>query len=118
MALFSRKDRNADIEKYITQAVEKAAQSLMGTPMYNQAGYANVVPAQPVGGQGLAQQSGWEAVALPRPGDAFGSMLGPAAPLLPSPIDPVSELTGRAEPRKFQYQVAYNLNLTQQEVPW
>ena len=38
MALFSRKDRNADIEKYITQAVEKAAQSLMGTPMYNQAG--------------------------------------------------------------------------------
>ena len=118
MALFSRKDRKADIDKYITEAVEKAAQSLMGTPMYNNAGYANVVPAQPTGAQGLAQQSGWEAVALPRPGDAFGSMLGPAAPLLPSPIDPVSELTGRAEPRKFQYQVAYNLNLTQQEVPW
>ena len=118
MALFSRKDRKADIDKYITEAVEKAAQSLMGTPMYNNAGYANVVPAQPTGGQGLAQQSGWEAVALPRPGDAFGSMLGPAAPLLPSPIDPVSEISGRAEPRKFQYQVAYNLNLTQQEVPW
>ena len=118
MALFSRKDRKADIDKYITEAVEKAAQSLMGTPMYNNAGYANVIPAQPTGGQGLAQQSGWEAVALPRPGDAFGSMLGPAAPLLPSPIDPVSEISGRAEPRKFQYQVAYNLNLTQQEVPW
>ena len=118
MALFSRKDRKADIDKYITEAVEKAAQSLMGTPMYNAAGYANVVPAQPTGGQGLAQQSGWEAVALPRPGDAFGSMLGPAAPLLPSPIDPVSAISGRAEPRKFQYQVAYNLNLTQQEVPW
>ena len=118
MALFSRKDRKADIDKYITEAIEKAAQSLMGTPMYNNAGYANVVPAQPTGGQGLAQQSGWEAQALPRPGDAFGSMLGPAAPLLPSPIDPVSELTGRAEPRRFEYQVAYNLNLTQQEVPW
>ena len=118
MALFSRKDRKADIDKYITEAIEKAAQSLMGTPMYNNAGYANVVPAQPTGGQGLAQQSGWEAVALPRPGDAFGSMLGPAAPLLPSPIDPVSAISGRAEPRKFQYQVAYNLNLTQQEVPW
>ena len=118
MALFSRKDRKADIDKYITEAIEKAAQSLMGTPMYNNAGYANVIPAQPTGGQGLAQQSGWEAVALPRPGDAFGSMLGPAAPLLPSPIDPVSEISGRAEPRKFQYQVAYNLNLTQQEVPW
>jgi hypothetical protein len=118
VALFSRKDRKADIDKYITEAIEKAAQSLMGTPMYNNAGYANVVPAQPTGGQGLAQQSGWEAVALPRPGDAFGSMLGPAAPLLPSPIDPVSELTGRAEPRRFEYQVAYNLNLTQQEVPW
>jgi SPP1 gp7 family putative phage head morphogenesis protein len=118
VALFSRKDRKADIDKYITEAVEKAAQSLMGTPMYNNAGYANVVPAQPTGGQGLAQQSGWEAVALPRPGDAFGSMLGPAAPLLPSPIDPVSAISGRAEPRKFQYQVAYNLNLTQQEVPW
>jgi hypothetical protein len=118
VALFSRKDRKADIDKYITEAIEKAAQSLMGTPMYNNAGYANVVPAQPTGGQGLAQQSGWEAVALPRPGDAFGSMLGPAAPLLPSPIDPVSEISGRAEPRKFQYQVAYNLNLTQQEVPW
>ena len=118
MALFSRKDRKADIDKYITEAIEKAAQSLMGTPMYNQAGYANVIPAQPVGGQGLAQQSGWEAVALPRPGDAFGSMLGPAAPLLPSPIDPVNPDTGRAEPRKFQFQVAYNLNLTQQDVPW
>ena len=118
MALFSRKDRKADIDKYITEAVEKAAQSLMGTPMYNQAGYANVIPAQPVGGQGLAQQSGWEAVALTRPGDAFGSMLGPAAPLLPSPIDPVNPDTGRAEPRKFQFQVAYNLNLTQQDVPW
>ena len=118
MALFSRKDRKADIDRYITEAVEKAAQSLMGTPMYNQAGYANVVPAQPIGGQGLAQQSGWEATALPRPGDAFGSMLGPAAPLLPSPIDPVNPDTGRAEPRKFQFQVAYNLNLTQQDVPW
>ena len=118
MALFSRKDRKADIDRYITEAVEKAAQSLMGTPMYNQAGYANVVPAQPIGGQGLAQQSGWEATALPRPGDAFGSMLGPAAPLLPSPIDPVDPATGRAEPRKFQFQVAYNLNLTQQDVPW
>jgi len=118
VALFSRKDRKADIDRYITEAVEKAAQSLMGTPMYNQAGYANVVPAQPVGGQGLAQQSGWEATALPRPGDAFGSMLGPAAPLLPSPIDPVDPATGRAEPRKFQFQVAYNLNLTQQDVPW
>jgi hypothetical protein len=86
--------------------------------MYNQTGYANVVPAEPTGGQNLAQSSGLIAQSLDRPGSAFGAILGPAAPLLPSPIDPVLPDTGRAEPRRYEYQVAANLNLNLQEVPW
>lgn len=135
MPLFSRKNKTAEIAKAVAEELNKAGayggagangpyggslpQSLMGTPMYNQTGYANVVPAEPTsGGQGLAQQSGWVAQSLERPGSAFGSMLGPAAPLLPSPIDPLNPETGRAEPRLWQYEVATNLNLTQTDVPW
>jgi hypothetical protein len=60
---------------------------------------------------------------MPRPGfveggGGFGAMLGPAAPLLPAPIDVVLDESGRALPRKYEYQTAINLNITQTEVPF
>ena len=116
MALFSRKDKNAEIAKAIADEIQK---SLAGTPMAN-SGYARSTPAQPyetMGGQGVIQVTG-EAQAMRRWGQDFGAIMGPAAPLLPAPLDPVQDDSGRAIPRKYEYQVATNLNLTQVEVPF
>ena len=119
MPLFGRKDKTEDIAKKVANELVK---SLAGTPYagMSASGYAPGTVAQPttgMGGQGLIQVAG-EAVPMPRPGAAFGSMLGPAAPLLPMPIDPVLDTSGRALPRKWQFPVAANLNLTQTEVPY
>ena len=116
MALFSRKDKTAEIVKAVAEEIQK---SLAGTPMAN-SGYANSTAANPytgMGGQGLIQVQG-ESVPMRRWGQDFGSMLGPAAPLLPAPIDPVLDDSGRPIPRKYEYQIAVNLNLTQTEVPF
>jgi Phage portal protein len=44
---------------------------------------------------------------------------GPGMPLFPSPIDPVNESTGRAEPRIYQYDVSTNLpGMTDRLIPW
>jgi hypothetical protein len=37
---------------------------------------------------------------------------GPGTPITPGAINPVSEETGRPEPRRFEYQVAQNINVT------
>ena len=116
MALFSRKDKTAEIIKAVSEEIQK---SLAGTPMAN-SGYANSTAANPysgMGGQGLIQVQG-ESTPMRRWGQDFGSMLGPAAPLLPAPIDPVLDDSGRPIPRKYEYQIAVNLNLTQSEVPF
>ena len=119
MALFSRKDKNAELAKAVA---EEIAKSLGGTPL-SSAGYSVSSAASPysgVAGDTLINSSNANGVAVPmvRPGADFGSMLGPSAPLLPMPIDPVLDESGRAMPRKYEYQVAINLNLTQTEVPF
>ena len=119
MALFSRKDKNAELAKAVA---EEIAKSLAGTPM-GSSGYSTASAASPysgVAGDTLINSSNANGVAVPMPrqGSDFGSMLGPSAPLLPMPIDPVLDESGRAMPRKYEYQVAINLNLTQTEVPF
>jgi len=118
---FSRKARDQKLAETVAEAVKAGlAGSPMGTTNYNRA-----TPAEPystVGGQGIVTGIG-QAIPMERPGvtpggGGFGAMLGPAAPLLPAPIDAVLDETGRALPRKYEYQVATNLNLTQQEVPY
>jgi len=116
MALFKRKDNKALAAEIIAE-LQKAG--LNGSP-YANSGYATASSAEPYqnsGGQGLIQVAG-QAVPMERPGGAFGAILGPAAPLLPAPIDTVLDESGRAMPRKYEYQVAVNLNLTQTEVPF
>lgn len=122
MAIWNRKPKtsDADLAKLIAEEVSKA----INNP-YAAAGGA-VVPSMPGmpsgyaggGGQGLLQTPGAPAMPLPRPADAFGSQLGPAMPYLPAPLDPVFDDSGRALPRKYEYEVAWNLNLTQQVTPW
>ena len=87
------------------------------------AGYSNTSAAMPSqmtgsGGQGLIQTPGRQANPLPRMSSDFGSQLGPSAPFLPAPLDPVFDDSGRALPRIWEYPVAWNLDLNQRSTPW
>ena len=125
---FSRKARDQKLAETVAEAVKAG---LSGSPM-GASNYNRATPAEPYstsGGQGIITGIG-QAVPMERPGigyesgqpgfvgSGFGAIMGPAAPLLPAPIDVVLDETGRAMPRKFEYQVAVNLNLTQEETPY
>ena len=115
MALFRRKDKTLEMAKAIVAELEKGV---------NVGPYANVGYAQSAAQMtqnmtpGTQIQVAGEAVAMPRPGGGFGAILGPSAPLLPAPLDPTLDESGRAVPRKYEYQVAQNLNITQTLVPY
>ena len=36
---------------------------------------------------------------------------GPGNPIIPGAINPINPLTGRPEPRRYEYQVAQNINI-------
>lgn len=116
MAIFNRrKNDSAAIEKAVTDALEKAG--LTGTPMQG----ANATPVQaPQFAQSIADQVHilGNTVPLPRPTRDFDTIFGPARPLQPAAIDEVDPLTGRAMPRRWEYDVAHNLNISQTTVPW
>ena len=115
MALFRRKDKTLEMAKAIVAELEKGA---------NVGPYANVGYAQSAAQMtqnmtpGTQIQVAGEAVAMPRPGGGFGAILGPSAPLLPAPLDPTLDQSGRAVPRKYEYAVSQNLNITQTLVPY
>ena len=121
MALFNRKKKDdALVERLVAELTK--ANNMATTPMGG-AGYTTATAAQPSmmqtsGGQGLIQTPGMQANPLPRPSTSFGSQLGPAAPFLPAPLDPVFDDSGRALPRLWEYPVAWNLDLNQRSTPW
>ena len=122
MALFSRKKNDDALVSRIVEELTKASNNLAGTPM-GSAGYSTSSAAMPsqmtgTGGQGLIQTPGRQANPLPRMASDFGSQLGPSAPFLPAPLDPVFDETGRALPRIWEYPVAWNLDLNQRSTPW
>ena len=121
MALFQRKNKTT-LAAEIVAEMQKAG--MANSPLGNAGGYNSAYAANQMGtaGQGIVTTVG-QAVPMPRPGfveggGGFGAMLGPAAPLLPAPIDVVLDESGRALPRKYEYQTAINLNITQTEVPF
>jgi len=117
MAIFGRrKNDSAELIERIVSEVQKATNNLGVTPMSSAAPYASTGTG--AGGQGLIQTPGAQATPLPRYADQFGSQLGPSAPFIPAPLDPVFDDSGRALPRLYEYPVAWNLNLTTQNVPW
>jgi hypothetical protein len=117
MAIFGRnKNDNAELIEQIVSELKKAQNNLGVTPMSSAAPYASTGTG--AGGQGLIQTPGREATPLPRFANTFGSQLGPSAPFIPAPLDPVFDDSGRALPRLYEFPVAWNLNLTTQNVPW
>ena len=113
MALFSRKDKTAEIVKGVVEELTKA-----GAPMASmlQGGQLNGSPVQ-TGIPVMAQQV-TAATPLARPMSQFGAAFNPGTPLFPGAIDPVNPITGRAEPRITQYQVAENLMIAQEPAPF
>ena len=126
MALFSRKKKNETLVTQIVAELQKATGNNMGNTPYGGTGYATTSAAMPSqmvqspgsGGQGLLQTPGTQANPLPRYSYDFGSQLGPSAPFLPAPLDPVFDDSGRALPRLWEYPVAWNLDLNQRTAPW
>ena len=51
--------------------------------------------------------------ALPRNPLLAGVPFGPGIPITPGAINPVNPITGRPEPRRYEYQVAQNINITE-----
>jgi hypothetical protein len=61
---------------------------------------------------GLAmQQTYGNNVALPRAPFSATVPFGPGNPIIPGAINPVNPTTGRPEPRRYEYQVAQNINI-------
>ncbi len=55
--------------------------------------------------------------ALTRDSGTFGSQLGPNYPLIPFALDPLGP-NGRPDPRKFQYDISWNLQVTRELAKW
>ena len=62
--------------------------------------------------QGIALQYGASSP-MPRPPQMANVPFAPGLPLIPGAINPVNPETGRAEPRRYEYQVAQNINVTE-----
>jgi len=87
--------------------VEKAAPNLpAGAVVMNEQQMRNAVP-------GAIGQNYGTVTALPRNPLLAGVPFGPGIPITPGAINPVNPLTGRPEPRRYEYQVAQNINITE-----
>ncbi|MFC5184381.1 phage portal protein [Actinomadura harenae] len=67
----------------------------------------------------LSNQRAGQAVPLPKPEEWWTTPFNPGRPFDPSPINPVREDTGRAEPRTWQAPVGWNLQTAPHKlIPW
>ena len=114
MPLFSRKNKTEELAKAV------AAELAKNVGPYPAGTYSQASAAAPYTNSNMSGQIqiAGESVPMDRPAGAFGAILGPSAPMLPAPLDPVLDDSGRALPRKYEYEVATNLNITQTAVPY
>ena len=113
-----RKAREAELAKSVAEATAEAVTKAMTPAMVAAQGGSVATPRQVAGMQELLQTPGSAAVPLPRLAETFGSQMGPGDPLLSVPLDVVDPNTGRALPRRYEYQVAHNLNLNDRLPGW
>jgi len=104
-----------EVEKAISPALAQASANGSGGVMSSGATYpvfnrSSDSPFNQVGpGQGFQP--------LPRPLGMFDSGFGPANPLFPDAIDPLTS-SGRTLARRTEYLIAANVNLIDRRVPW
>ena len=104
-----------EVEKAISPALAQASANGSGGVMSSGATYpvfnrSSDSPFNQVGpGQGFQP--------LPRPPGMFDSGFGPANPLFPDAIDPLTS-SGRTLARRTEYLIEANVNLIDRRVPW
>lgn len=113
-----RKAREAELAKSVAEATAEAVTKAMSPAMVQGMGGSVASPKQIAGLQPFTQTPGSVAVPLPRLPQMFDSPMGPGDPLLSAPLDIVDPVTGRALPRRYEYQVAQNLNLNDRLPGW
>jgi hypothetical protein len=86
--------------------IEKAPNLPAGAVTMNEQQMRNAVP-------GAIGQNYGTVNALPRNPLLAGVPFGPGIPITPGAINPVNPTTGRPEPRRYEYQVAQNINITE-----
>ena len=75
------------------------------------AGTVTMTESEMVARSGIMQQQYGQSVSLPRNPIWPNVPFNPGNPLIPGAINPVRE-DGRADPRRYEYQVAQNINIT------
>lgn len=109
------KRADARLAKLLDGALEKAG--LTGSPMALPAGGMGIAHSGTGGLISMLQPGAPLAAALARDPTTFGGALGPGYPFQPIPLDQLGP-DGRPLPRKFQYDVADNLNITKMLPQW
>jgi len=118
MPRFSLRRRQPPAAELASQVAELLKASVPGLGMLP-AGTTATTPTNPTNPGTMAGARGDQSSALPRdPTDALVAF-GPGRPLYPAPLDP-RRAGGRAEPRRSEYPVSWNLQLGQDpsHVPW
>jgi SPP1 gp7 family putative phage head morphogenesis protein len=118
MPRFSLRRRQPPATELASQVAELLKASVPGLGMLP-AGTTATTPPNPTNPGTMAGARGDQSSALPRdPTDALVAF-GPGRPLYPAPLDP-RRAGGRAEPRRSEYPVSWNLQLGQDpsHVPW
>ncbi len=104
----------AELASQVAELLKASVPGLGALP----AGTTTTLPPNPTSPGTMAGARGDQTSALPRtdPPVAFG----PGRPLYPAPLDPRRPRSGRAEPRRSEYPVSWNLQLGQDpsHVPW
>jgi hypothetical protein len=93
------------IAKRVAEEINKAPNLPAGT------GIMTEQQMRSVGGI-ATQQYGTVSTPLPRNPTAASVPFAPGIPLIPSALNPVNQDTGRPDPRRWEYQVAQNINVT------
>src|SRR6202521_5388502 len=106
------KRADARTAKALEAVLAKAG--LTGTPQSNSG--ASLVPASDIAGTPTGHMPSL-ARSLARDPGTFGAMMGPNYPLIPWPIDELGP-GGRPDPRKFQFDISWNLQVSKQLAKW
>lgn len=94
------------------KAIERLAVAIAKAPVADGNG-AILTAQQMTQTAGIAQQQYGSSVTVPLPRSQYFSNVpfGPGMPIYPGAINPLNEDTGRPDPRKWEFQVAGNINV-------
>lgn len=111
-----RERKQAELQATIDAGIEKAVGSALATmPSLNTNDPRRYSPNWP--NQFNQMGGNFSADSLPRPPGVYDALFGPVTPLLPEAINALRP-DGRADPRRWEIPVAWNLQFRDREVPW